>query len=110
MITSLYEEFGKDRVKLNASDHNEERLPNTANISFPNSSLNGREILSRCRRFIASVGAACHSADTGMTASPILLQHHVDRKVATRAIRFSVGRYTTIEEIDVVVEDLKVAF
>ena len=54
----------------------------------------------------ASVGAACHS-DCGEKPSHILIACGIPETVARNAIRLSVGRYTTKEDIDLVVNDLK---
>lgn len=104
LVESVRKTFGEDGVLLNMEK--QEKLANTANISFLNTSLNGREILSRCQRLVASVGAACHS-DVGMIASSILLRQHIEKEVAKHSIRFSVGRYTTLRDVDAVVNDLK---
>ena len=60
------------------------------------------------KRLQASVGAACHS-DVVSRPSPILIAIGVPHDIAMNALRLSVGRDTTKEDIDVVVEDLKVA-
>ncbi|HAO61709.1 MAG TPA: cysteine desulfurase NifS [Erysipelotrichaceae bacterium] len=96
----LHEIFG-DAIKLNG--HPEKRLPNTLNISFIG--YNGHEVLEKLNGIAASTGSACHS---GMTSiSPVLTAMGVTEDVGRGAIRFSLGRHTTKEEIDIVVESLK---
>ncbi|KAI7810038.1 putative selenocysteine lyase, partial [Triplophysa rosa] len=68
--------------------------------------LEWRRVLSTCRRLLASVGAACHS-DRGDQASYILLNCGIPHDVATNALRISVGRSTSREDVDIVVEDLR---
>lgn len=95
----LIEKFG-EIIHLNG--HPYKRLPNTLNISFLG--YNGHEILDRLDDVLASTGSACHS---GMTSiSPVLTAMGVTEDVGRGAVRFSLGRYTTIEDIDKVMEKL----
>ena len=82
--------------------HPMERLPNTLNVCF--AGRNGGEILSQMPRVAASTGSACHSGSVEL--SPVLKAMRVPPEIGMGAIRFSLGRGTTQEEIDVVVEDL----
>lgn len=97
---NLKESFGQI-IHLNG--HPDLRLPNTLNISFIG--FNGHEILNRLPQVAASTGSACHS---GMTSvSPVLRAMGVSEDIGRGAVRFSLGRYTTKEEIDQVMDDLK---
>ncbi len=78
-------------------------LPNTLNVSFVGKI--GGEILSRLDGVAASTGAACHSGSVEI--SPVLKSMGVSPEVGTGAIRFSLGRTTTPEEVDAVVQLLK---
>jgi cysteine desulfurase len=78
-------------------------LPNTLNISFIGKS--GTEILTSVPEILASTGSACHSGSKSI--SPVLAAMGVATNIAYGAIRFSVGRYTTVKEIDQAVELLK---
>ena len=96
---SLKEKFG-DAIHLNG--HPDNRLPNTLNISFLG--YNGHEVLNGLNEIAASTGSACHSGLT--TISPVLKAMGVSDEVGRGAVRFSLGRYTTKEEIDTVIENL----
>ena len=96
----LKESFG-DKIHLNG--HPEERLPNTLNISFLG--YNGGEILSSLSNVAASTGSACHSGLTSI--SPVLKAMGVSEELGRGAVRFSLGRYTSKEEIDIVINKLK---
>ena len=96
---ALQERFG-DRVVLNG--HPEHRLPNTLNVSFVGRV--GAEILARLDGVAASTGSACHAGRVEL--SPVLEAMGVAPEVGMGAIRFSLGRGTTRDEIDVVVERL----
>ncbi|KAI0237332.1 Selenocysteine lyase [Lamellibrachia satsuma] len=102
---SLQKKFGL-RVQFNGRYPTSERLPNTCNVSFLGQGLQGNKILARCRHMQASVGAACHS-DMKYSSSPILLASGVPPEVASNAVRLSMGRTTSKEDIDLVVNDLK---
>jgi cysteine desulfurase len=97
---ALEEHFG-GRVKLNG--HPEQRLPNTLNVSFVGRV--GADILAGLDGVAASTGSACHSGKVEL--SPVLAAMGVPPEVGMGAIRFSLGRGTTAEEIDVVIDRLK---
>lgn len=99
----LKETFG-DRIHLNGDETN--RLPNTLNVSFIGSI--GADILAALPDICASTGSACHSGTK--TISPVLAAMGVDEQIALGAIRFSVGRFTTLLEIDQVVNQLIMYF
>jgi len=83
-----------DRVVL--LGHPKLRLPNTMFVSFVG--MSGPEVLSRTPQIAASTGSACHTGD--VKASPVLLAMGVPPEVCRGAVRFSLGRTTTIEEIE----------
>jgi cysteine desulfurase len=88
----LQERFG-NRIALNG--HPVHRLPNTLNVSFIGRV--GGEILERLDGVAASTGSACHSRRIEL--SPVLEAMGVAPEVGMGAIRFSLGRGTTREEI-----------
>jgi cysteine desulfurase len=92
--------FG-DAVVLNG--HPTERLPNTLNVSFRG--CQAHELLPRLDGLAASAGSACHAGTTRL--SPVLTAMGVDPSVGLGAIRFSVGRGTTREELEHAVNQLR---
>ncbi len=96
----LQENFGSGIV-LNG--HPTHRLPNTLNISFIGKA--GTEILAKLEGVAASTGAACHSGSVEL--SPVLKAMGVSPEVGMGAIRFSLGRTTTLEELESVIQLLK---
>jgi cysteine desulfurase len=98
----LQEEFDHN-VVLNG--HPTERLPNTLNVCFPGRI--GAEILHALTDVAASTGSACHSGVVEL--SPVLQAMRVPSEIAMGAVRFSLGRTTTEQEIETVVQSLKVA-
>lgn len=100
--------FGEEKLHFNSHFPGTDTLPNTCNVSILGLGLQGRKVLSTCRRLLASVGAACHSG-RGDQPSHILLNCGVPYHVAVNALRISVGRSTSRQDVDVVVEDLREA-
>jgi cysteine desulfurase len=89
-----------DRVITNG--HPVDRLPNTLNVSFVG--CVGSELLEAVPEVAASTGSACHEGK--VSQSPVLCAMKVDAKVGKGAVRLSVGRYTTEDEIDRAAEAL----
>jgi cysteine desulfurase len=78
------------------------RLPNTLNLSIEDAT--GADVLHNAPGIAASTGSACHSGDP--EPSPVLTAMGLDRARALGAIRLSLGRSTTAEEIDAAVDQL----
>jgi cysteine desulfurase len=97
---ALKDAFG-DHVVFNG--HPERRLPNTLNVAFV--SRVGAEILAATPEVAASTGSACHSGRVEL--SPVLEAMGVTPQVGRGALRFSLGRTTTVDEIDHVVASLR---
>jgi cysteine desulfurase len=95
----LQRRFG-NRVVLNG--HPVHRLPNTLSVSFVGKV--GSEILARLDGVAASTGSACHAGRVELSA--VLEAMGVPADVGMGAIRFSLGRATRRDEIDVVVARL----
>ncbi len=70
-------------------------LCNTLFVSFPG--IIGNELLERCPGLMASTGAACH--DRKVAVSHVLSAMNVEREIALGTVRFTIGRYTTEEEL-----------
>jgi cysteine desulfurase len=83
-----------ERVLLNG--HPEERLPNTLNVSFVGHV--GARLLEKVPEIAASTGSACHEGK--VTQSPVLCAMGVPPHVGRGALRLTVGRFTTEEEVD----------
>src|SRR5262249_1926402 len=83
-----------ERVLLNG--HPEQRLPNTLNVNFVGHV--GSELLQAVPEIAASTGSACHEGK--VTQSPVLCAMGVPPELGRGAVRLSVGRFTSEEEID----------
>ena len=76
--------------------HPRERLPNTLNISVPG--VEGSRILDGLPSIMASTGAACH--DRSIQLSHVLSAMGVAPEVGMGALRFSLGRSNTMDQIE----------
>ncbi|MBX9679979.1 MAG: cysteine desulfurase [Gemmataceae bacterium] len=83
-----------DRIVLNG--HLDLRLPNTLNVNFLGHI--GAELLEKTPEVAASTGSACRQGHVSL--SPVLKAMHVSPEVGKGAVRLTVGRFTTEEEID----------
>ena len=91
----------EDGVMLNG--HPSARLPNTLNVSFLGH--HGADVLQQLDGVGASTGSACHSGQ--VEPSPVLTAMGIEGDRALGAVRFSLGRFTTEEEINAVLQWLK---
>lgn len=91
--------LGSGAVKLNG--HPVQRLPNTLSLSFRGAEAN--VLLAEIgEQVAASAGAACHSGEVDVSA--VLRAMAIPVSWAMGTIRFSVGRETTAEEIDLAID------
>jgi cysteine desulfurase len=81
----------------------ENRLPNLTNISF--GGVDGEKLLDSFRDIAVSSGSACTSAS--VEPSHVLKAIGVENDLAYASIRFSLGRFTSEEEIDFTIKYVK---
>ena len=76
------------------------RLPNTASVRFRGA--DGQAVVINMEPVAVSIGSACSSGS--IEPSTVLLAMGLSREAAFESIRFSLGRFTTAEDIDIAVE------
>lgn len=81
-------------VHLNG--HMTERLPNTLNVSVER--VIGEEVLAATPEIASSTGSACHEGNT--EPSDVLMAMGLTRERALGALRLTLGRWSTEEEIE----------
>jgi cysteine desulfurase len=86
--------------------HPDARLPNTLNVLFPG--VSGRLVLEASPGVAASTGSACHAASEEPSA--ILTALGLPRDQALGAVRLSVGRNTTQDDIERATSSLATAW
>ncbi len=76
--------------------HETERLPNTLNISVEG--VTGEEVLAATPQIASSTGSACHEGNTD--PSPVLMAMGLSRERALGALRLTLGRWSTVQEVE----------
>ena len=89
---------------IHINGHPENSLPGTLNVSF--SGAEGEAILLYLdlERIAVSTGSACASGS--LDPSHVLLATGIGAELAHGSIRFSMGNFTTLDEVDYVLEKL----
>jgi cysteine desulfurase len=93
-LQRLMEKYLPDRVHLNG--HLTERLPNTLNVSVDG--VIGEEVLADTPEIASSTGSACHEGNTD--PSPVLMAMGMSKERALGALRLTLGRWSTEEQIE----------
>jgi cysteine desulfurase len=90
-----------DEITVNAAGA--ERLPNTANVNFVGRA--GAEVLRVLEGVAASTGSACHAGSVEL--SPVLAAMGVPPREGMGAVRFSLGRTTTWDDLETVLSMIR---
>ncbi len=98
----LYELLKNGLTETRLNGHPVQRLPNTLSISFPGAEAN--TIISRLENVAASAGAACHSES--IDVSSVLEAMHIPIRYAMGTVRFSTGRGTSMEDIEIAAKEV----
>jgi len=106
-LASMMVDRLRDQVPgLTVVGENAPRLPNTLNVLFPHAS--GRKLLAACPRVLASTGSACHADSEAPSAIQIALGLPPER--ALGAVRLTLGRSTTAQDIEAASSSLAAAW
>ena len=81
------------------------RLPNTANIRFKD--VDAEALVANMDPVAVSTGSACSSGS--VEPSEVLLAMSVPRDAAFESVRFSLGRFTTPQDVDLGIEKAEAA-
>ena len=90
-------------MEVRVNGHPEKRLPNTSSISFRG--VEADRVLASLPTVAASAGAACHS--DRVEVSHVLAAMNVPEEYAMGTLRLTVGRFTTEDEIDRAVAEIR---
>ena len=80
-----------------------DRLPGNLNLGF--AWVRGEALLMGLRGVAVSTGSACTSASP--EASHVLRAMGVEEELAHASLRFGLGRFTTAEEVDLVIDEIR---
>lgn len=101
-LRNYFEKYLKDKyadaIKINGEEAS--RLPNTSNITFPFKAVDF--IRATKNKLAIATGSACTSAEN--TPSHVLAAMGLTKLQAEKSIRFSLGKYSTQNEIDEVLQ------
>lgn len=100
MRDRLWAGLQRDLDELYLNGHPTERLPNNLNVSF--AFVEGESLMMGMKEIAVSSGSACTSAS--LEPSYVLKHIGVGEDLAHTSIRFGLGRFTTDEEIDYVIQ------
>jgi len=92
-----------DGIRLNG--HPTRRLHATLNLSFED--VEGESLMMGMRDVAVSSGSACTASNP--EPSHVLLAMGLDESLARASLRFSLGRFTTAEEIDFAIDSVAAA-
>ncbi len=81
---------------ISLNGHETQRLPNTLNISI--NGITGEEVLASTPEIASSTGSACHEGSTD--PSPVLMAMGLSRERALAALRLTLGRWSTLQEVE----------
>ncbi|ENP8322696.1 IscS subfamily cysteine desulfurase [Vibrio vulnificus] len=95
----------KDMEAVTINGDLDQRVPHNLNISF--AFVEGESLLMSLKDLAVSSGSACTSAS--LEPSYVLRALGLNDELAHSSIRFSFGRFTTEEEIDYAMEQIRVA-
>jgi cysteine desulfurase len=93
----------KDMEEVYLNGDLEQRIPGNLNISF--NYVEGESLMMALKNMAVSSGSACTSAS--LEPSYVLRALGRDDELAHSSIRFTIGRFTTAEEIDYVIEMMR---
>jgi cysteine desulfurase len=95
----------KDMEQVHVNGSFEQRVPGNLNVSF--AFVEGESLLMSLKDLAVSSGSACTSAS--LEPSYVLRALGLDDEMAHSSIRFSFGRFTTDEEVDYAIEQIRTA-
>ncbi|MFB6083494.1 MAG: cysteine desulfurase family protein [Halorientalis sp.] len=107
-LTDLRDEFVtavQERTDAELIGHPDYRLPGYAMLCFPGQTSSQLIDALEERNIAVSGGSACHSGDP--SPSRVLVEMGVDLELALGAVRFSMGRETTRDDVEQVIGTLQ---
>lgn len=108
-IQSLRDELEKNLLKkipnIRINARSAPRLPNTSSLTFEGEEADA--LLARLPQLMMSTGSACNTG--ALEPSHVLQSIGLTRQQASSSVRISLGRMTTDEDIQVIVEQISLA-
>ncbi len=101
----LHQKLDARLSDIHLNGHPEKRLPGNLNLSFRG--VQSHALLMGLKRVAVSTGSACDSES--VKPSHVLTAMGIPQELAVTAIRFGLGRYNTLEEVNIVVDEVVAA-
>lgn len=106
-LRNLLENLLSEKLpEIQINGRNTDRLPHISSVSFPN--VDGEELLMRLNKIAISNGSACNSAAT--EPSHVLKAMGLSYELAYASVRFSLGKFTTAEDIHTAVNHVVMVY
>ncbi|MHB8841121.1 MAG: cysteine desulfurase family protein [Candidatus Aquicultor sp.] len=102
----MYEHFATDVPNFRLNGHPTDRVPNTLNIGFPG--VLASDLLASTPEVAASPGSACQAES--LEISHVLMAMGVEETYAMGSLRISLGKWSTDDEIDTIVDLLSARY
>ena len=99
---SLHQRLSERLEDIHLNGHPKQRLPGNLNLCF--AGVQSHALLMGLKRVAVSTGSACDSES--VKASHVLVAMGIPNELALTAIRFGLGRYNTVEEVEVVADEV----
>ena len=99
---TLYHKLASELTDIHLNGHPENRLLGNLNLCF--AGVQSHALLAGLKSVAVSTGSACNSES--ITASHVLVAMGIPNELAVTAVRFGLGRYNTMEEVNIVADEV----
>ena len=99
---ALHQRLASQLADIHLNGHPENRLLGNLNLNF--AGVQSHSFLAGLKRVAVSTGSACDSES--VTASHVLVAMGVPNELAVTAVRFGLGRFNTMNEVDIVADEV----
>lgn len=99
---ALHQRLTSQLADIHLNGHPENRLLGNLNLCF--AGVQSHSLLAGLKRVAVSTGSACDSES--VTASHVLVAMGIPNELAVTAVRFGLGRYNTMDEVDIVADEV----
>lgn len=99
---ALHQRLASQLADIHLNGHPENRLLGNLNLNF--AGVQSHSILAELKCVAVSTGSACDSES--VTASHVLVAMGIPNELAVTAVRFGLGRFNTMDEVDIVADEV----
>lgn len=99
---ALHQKLASQLADIHLNGHPENRLLGNLNLNF--AGVQSHALLAGLKSVAVSTGSACDSES--VTASHVLVAMGIPNELAVTAVRFGLGRFNTMDEVDVVADEV----